>query len=430
MGEMSGAGIRAGAGRVRIDVPENLLPFDGFGAQGKATPLYARSLVLEDATGARFAICSVEATSLRDPLLTELREEIAREAGVPLAATWVCVTHSFSIPHVRTEAHLESEDDLERNSSWCKAIVRASVQSMRDAAASLRPAALSLGEADCPVNTCRDVETAAGWWLGEGDPSRSDRRVRVLAVRDTNGALIALLSSMDVQSSMLDGVHGADGGKLISGDLAGTACQQVERRMADESHAAQGQLPVCLFAVGAAGDQAPVKRVADGTAPEQAFTSVDDLAGVLAQGMLDATKAATPVPAASIQLGMLNATLPGQEIPQDRLSIKPCRAYDRAPAADRTTQVDIALIGDVELVGLRPEISSAMAADLRGQADAPHAFVLTMVNGGQKYLVDSESYDRNTYESMNSMFAKGAGEQLMRETAQALRTLRGAPSSN
>ena len=426
MSEMPNASMRAGAGRALIDLPEGLLPFDGFGAQTEVAPLYARSLVFEDATGTRFAVCSVEATSLRDPLLTELREGIVREAGVPLAAAWACVTHSFSIPHVRTEAHLESEGDLERNRLWRKAIVRAVVQSVRDAMASLRPAVLSLGEADCPVNTCRDVETAAGWWLGAGDSSRSDRRVRVLAAHDAGGALVALLSSMDVQSSMLDGVRGADGGKLISGDLAGMACQQVERRMAGESHAAQGQLPVCLFAVGAAGDQAPVERVADGTDPERAFAAVDDLAGVLAQGILDAAETATPVPAANIQLGALNAMLPGQEIPQDRLAIKPCRAYDRAPAADRTTQVDIALVGDIELVGLRPEISSAMAVDLRHQADAPRAFVLTMVNGGQKYLVESESYDRNTYESMNSMFAKGAGEQLMRETAQTLRILRSA----
>lgn len=40
--------------------------------------------------------------------------------------------------------------------------------------------------------------------------------------------------------------------------------------------------------------------------------------------------------------------------------------------------------------------------------------IATMINGGQKYMVDEKSYDNYTYEAMNSMFARGSAEKLVR----------------
>ena len=40
-------------------------------------------------------------------------------------------------------------------------------------------------------------------------------------------------------------------------------------------------------------------------------------------------------------------------------------------------------------------------------------FVVTLFNGGAKYMADADSCDRITYESQNSPFMKGAAEKLV-----------------
>jgi hypothetical protein len=47
-----------------------------------------------------------------------------------------------------------------------------------------------------------------------------------------------------------------------------------------------------------------------------------------------------------------------------------------------------------------------------------------MVNGGQKYMADRESYDRMTYEAMNSIFGRGAAEQLRDSLRAIFQTLK------
>ena len=52
-------------------------------------------------------------------------------------------------------------------------------------------------------------------------------------------------------------------------------------------------------------------------------------------------------------------------------------------------------------------------------AGYPLARVVTLFDGGAKYMADADSYDRITYEAMNSPFGKGAAERLT-EAARAL----------
>lgn len=65
-------------------------------------------------------------------------------------------------------------------------------------------------------------------------------------------------------------------------------------------------------------------------------------------------------------------------------------------------------------MGIQPEVESRFGARLRDSATSPFELV-TLVNGAQKYLPGASSYDRITYEAMNSGFARGA-EELLEET--------------
>jgi hypothetical protein len=65
-------------------------------------------------------------------------------------------------------------------------------------------------------------------------------------------------------------------------------------------------------------------------------------------------------------------------------------------------------IGDIAIVGVQPELGSSLGAQIRQRSPFPHSMVTVMVDGGAKYMVDSESYDRFTNEARGSQFARGA----------------------
>ena len=46
--------------------------------------------------------------------------------------------------------------------------------------------------------------------------------------------------------------------------------------------------------------------------------------------------------------------------------------------------------------------------------------VVTLWNGGAKYMADAASYDRITYEAQNSPFMKGAAELLVKCAGELL----------
>lgn len=47
--------------------------------------------------------------------------------------------------------------------------------------------------------------------------------------------------------------------------------------------------------------------------------------------------------------------------------------------------------------------------------------VSTLINGGAKYMADQSAYDRCMYEAVNSPFAPGAAEMLVKEAAALLK---------
>ena len=413
--------MRVGAGRARIALPEGFLPFDGFGATGADEPLFARTVVFEDPQGGRFALCSVEATSLREPMLSNSLARIREIAGVASERAWLGVTHSFSVPHVRTDAHVKTERELALNAAWRTAIETAVAEATRQAVAALAPAQLAYGEAACAVNANRDVERAAGWWhaaAGERGEGYSDHTVRALAATASDGGLIALVCTFDVQSSLLDQVRDADGLKVVSGDVAGTACRLVEEGLAaTEARRASGKQPVCLFAVGAAADQMPEEGAGAGMA------ALPRASAALAAAIEHAAAAAEPLAPGPVCAAAFDLQLAGQKMPTSMRDLHPTRSYERVPAPANTTSVHVSSIAGVPLVGVAPEVSSLMAARIRAAAHAPRALVFTMINGAQKYLVEAEAYDRNTYESMNSGFARGGAETLVAAAAGAIQTL-------
>lgn len=383
--------LRCGAGKATICL-DGVLPHDGF--VGVHDGLCMRALVFEHADGGRCCLLSAEETSLRDD--ANLRVAAAAATGCSEDAVWICVTHTFSAPHVRTPEHLSDDAARRRNELFANRLAETTCNACEQAVASLAPACFAIASGPCSVNVNRDVETPEGWWLGMNPDGFSDRTIRVLSVRSAADPelVIATVFTADVQSSVVQGLRDTDGGLLVSGDLAGEAMRLLERKLGGTA----------IFLTGAAGDQAPCV-VGTGALPE--------LASKLAAEVVSALGHTEELQADDLRLSSSVVNLPGQ-CRADFATLAPQLRYAFEPADPEPTTVHLARLGELVVAGIQPEVESRFGARLRDLA--PHPFELvTLVNGAQKYLPGAASYDRITYEAMNSGFARGA-EELLEET--------------
>lgn len=378
----------AGAGKAPIDL-EGVLPFDGFDAV--RDPLHMRALVTQNPDGSRACLLSVDATSMRDD--AALREAAAIVVGCAQEQVWVTVTHTFSVPHVRTPEHLASDAERKRNVLLAQRLAQAVHEACSAAMEDLVPVQVETARGRCSVNANRDVKTPEGWWLGVDPNGFSDRSVRVMRLvsLDHVRRTVATLYTVDVQSSMVQGVRDVKGRMLVSADLAGEASRLLEDRLGG----------VAIFLVGAAGDQTPRVKGA-GALPE--------LGRILAAEIEATLTDAERLRVERVDLQRVTVTCPAQRR-ADFHSLAPTCTYEFVPEGTEDTLLSVARLGRLTVVGLQPEVDSAFGARLRKAAHGKFE-LLTMVNGAQKYLPSSEAYDRITYEAMNSDFAQGADEVL------------------
>ncbi|MBR1586280.1 MAG: hypothetical protein IJ662_12115, partial [Clostridia bacterium] len=237
--------MKIGIGRCEMEFPAGFFPTEGFVKQ--AHPLYVRVFFIDEENP--FALVSIEMTSLTDEECARIKKEAAILLGIGKNQVWVAATHTFSAPHILPDFALKTEEDKEKRTLLQRTLgdaIRAAVWQAKQEA---QDSDLTLYQGETSVMASRDIELPEGWWIGCGGNGPSDKTLTVLKVTREE-QVKALLIHANVQSSVLDGTGAADG-KCVSGDLAGIACAELEKRYPGAA---------ALFMIGAAGDQAPVKR--------------------------------------------------------------------------------------------------------------------------------------------------------------------------
>ncbi len=406
--------LLSGAGKAKIELPETLFPIETF--NGVHDNLYVRVILLQ--SDISFLIVSFDATSLRPYAIDRFRTEAAKSADIPQDHIWLCVSHTFSAPHLRSEEALAREggETARKNQILFDSMTTAMTSAITQAKAGLESVKLTFGHAFCQVNVNRDMFTTSGWWLGADDLGESDKTVPFIRFDRPDGQPKAVIFSYDVQSSIMDHSKGCDGYGKVTGDLAGAACRFIETQY--------GEPFVALFLLGAAGDQAPLFK-ADHNIPlrdgsferkdigDEGFSFVNALGKKLGaqtvQAMERATQSFESAPAA---LYRGSVTCPGQKIAPNLKDIHPTRTYRFESDQEHEVAFSIFTMGHVALVGLAPELSSTTAIDIKKESPYPLTMIVTMVNGGDKYMPEQTAYDRITYEAMNSKFAQGSAELL------------------
>jgi neutral ceramidase len=426
--------LKIGAGRAVFEIPESVFPIENF--CGVHDNLHARTLLMDNGIE-RVAIVVVELTSMSPTLSDQLREVIGREADVKFENILLCATHTFGAPHPRIkDIHYDKNIIFyhggltEQDSVYVEKLTNTIISSVRQAREHMQPGRMGFGTGQCNVNVNRDMLTAQGYWKCPNFEGLSDKTVAVMKFETLDGKPVALFINYPVQPSIMSNSIPLDGKKKVSSDLGGATARYVEKQYGDDV--------VALWNIGAAGDQVPLFKSNRYVMDKDGNWSRIDIhdagyALIELQGErlgYEAVRVSENIRncKSDVAIKTINKTISceGQERSQDFKDfgdIVPHKEYEYKKAKPKDLPFYIMIIDDVALIALQVEFNCITSLQIKQASPFQNTVIMTMVNGGAKYAADTESFDKITYESMNSMYCKGSAEILRDEIIDMLKKL-------
>lgn len=414
--------IGMGSGTVRF--PAAMFPTEGFCGVHDAPKI--RIMLLKD--GISFALVSCEMVMLPDDLIRKIQEQLETLAGVAAENVWVHMTHAISTPHLPGEVPFPPSDDsaeviAAKQSAYCKAILDASADAVKAAVFSLREGTLRVGRGICDVNRNRDEETPFGWWIGPGSDGDSNKTMTVLRAEGIDGTLLGLLVSCGLKPSVLDNAGIMTGTRQISSDVTGYACAKLEQHFG---------VPV-LFCMSAAGDQIPKDTALYEKVNTEGRPEYVDLG--VAFGLQKVEELGTEMAREALVIAE-NCVSAGDDMAitkiegsfgwpgKARCRMRPAKTPDYQTDGERKVDISALCVGDLAFVAVKPEINTATERQLWDVSPFETTLLISLVNGGMKYMPEQAAYDRNTWEAQSSMLMPGAAEEFVRVSAQLLEELK------
>ena len=409
--------VRIGTGRCKMEFPHGFFPTEGFVSQ--VHPLFVRAFFIDEPSS--FALVSIEMTSLSDEECVRLKKETAVLLGIEESRIWISVTHTFSAPHILPDFALKTEEEREHRTILRRILSDAVQSAVCQAKKEAGESEFRLFQGISETFASRDIELPEGWWIGCGGKGPSDHTLTVLEVRQS-GTVKGLILHLNTQSSVLDGTGAADG-KCVSGDYVGFACAELEKRYPGAA---------VIFLIGAGGDQAPVKR-GKGYAPdgrgdyedidlhEGGVFIAEDLGRQLAAEAAAALQSAPAALNGAVRITSRSFNAPAKKMNRNLRELRPAHSCEWELDGDKEQTIELFTLGKLAVVGVKPELTCITLKQLQAVSPYPVTLAATLINGGAKYMSDRSAYERCMYEAVNSPFAPGAAEMLVREAAALMK---------
>ncbi|MEM7474562.1 MAG: neutral/alkaline non-lysosomal ceramidase N-terminal domain-containing protein [Planctomycetota bacterium] len=248
---------RAGVAKANI-TPDEFMLMAGYGARtepalGKLTDLWAKALVLEDATGQQGVVITLDLVGVDRLLANKVCESLKTEYGLGRKQIAICTSHTHTGPVVgmnlgplhylvASKAH---QNQIEAYAAQLHAKI---VGIVGDAIAAMQPAKLHWGSGHCDLAVNRrenkPYDKVPEWRTAGELKGPVDYDVPVLSVRDNSGSLLSVLFGYACHATVL-------GDRQWSGDYPGFAQIELEERH-----------PGCvaMFWAGCGADQNPLPR--------------------------------------------------------------------------------------------------------------------------------------------------------------------------
>ncbi|HTR95447.1 MAG TPA: neutral/alkaline non-lysosomal ceramidase N-terminal domain-containing protein [Trebonia sp.] len=385
--------LHVGAARADI-TPENLTalnPMGGGTFSGVHDPLFLRVLLLSDGTE-EAALVSCDLIEAGD--MTDVRERIEAELGIPRDHVFITATHSHNAPRIG----LVSPGSLAHGggpevAAYTGYVYDTMLDALRQARASARPARVGLGTGSADVNVNRDEYSGGKWRLGYNTQAPSDKTVWVVRFETLDGTPIAVVVNYAVHSTVTLGTG------EISGDLAGAATRHVERYLGDDV--------VALFTPGPLGDQAPrvcLERV-PGAPDEFAYQAMEAQGLIVGAEAVRVAQSITPLTSAvRVRAAERVVSCPvkrGVDVMEDM-------RQEDVPFVD--LRLGLLMVGQIAFVGVSGEVVTRIYQRLRRESPLANTVLISIVNDRIGYIADDEAYDRPTHEVNGSPIQRGHAE--------------------
>ena len=273
----------------------------------------------------------------------------------------------------------------------------------------LRRAKVSFGAGFSDVISNRDVESVDGWWVGINEKGISDKTLFAVRFSDMEDNTIAVVFNYALKSSVMEDVRLGDGFKRVTGDVGGETCRRIEEALG----------AVCLFFMGAAGDQVPRKKgkylkpdengvFYEIDSGERGYDFIEELGGQLASDVLDAVSKMPPGDE-NVTVAVTDSIIrvPGQVRYQNSMPRPPVKFYDFPPAEEQEILIKLLTINDCAILGVKPEIMTPTNLEIKSRSPFKYTLLISMVNGGQDYIPTDIDYDRFEYPALHATVARG-----------------------
>jgi hypothetical protein len=249
-------------------------------ANGKLSDLYAKALAIEEESGGRFVLVTMDLIAISRDIASAVAEQVARKHALPRERILLSASHSHYGPEIRpdkVEFFKIPPEFAAKIEPYGRYLTATLVQLIDRALSNRKPVRLFARR------------TKAGFASNRRKVSHGvDHDVPILEARDDAGNARAIIFSYACHNTSLDPMDGQ-----YSGDWAGFAQTQLER----DNPAANA-----LFVTGAAADQNPDPRYKVeiskqfGAQLADAVQSSRDRDEVEVQGPIDVAYAEAPLP--------------------------------------------------------------------------------------------------------------------------------------
>jgi neutral ceramidase len=420
------ATVRVGAAAVEFKADDDMviggsiLPYKVKGQEGK---LRAVATVIEKPGAGKVCVVACDVLMLNRDLLDPVTEEVAKALNIPESHVLINCTHTHHAPSTVT-IHGYERDEL-----FCRRVQKAIVKAAKDADAKLKTGDATfhfrLGEeSSVGQNSRLLLKDNSIYWIGPRDDAIRptgpfDPELPVLSFRGADNKLVAVLFN---HSTHTIGVRKAG----RSPSFYGLAAQELEDDLGG----------TFLFLEGASGSTHNLGQ----TAAENTIR--------IKQAVKDALEKTTPHAVARVTAAKkpfkykvrkfdeakedaaVSAYCKERAAKQADAYIEVFRAQRKVLAPkqgeERTTWLQIVLIGDVAVVGVPAEFFTVLGQDIKRRSPFRYTYVAELANDYIGYLPDKKAFDLGGYQTwtgLHSFADRDTGERMVDEAVKLLEEL-------
>lgn len=216
-------------------------------AEGVDLDLHAKALVLEDASGQRIALVTMDLIGIPREVHLAAAERVSQETGIPISRLVLNASHTHCGPELRvwrTGKTDEPDSRAKEAEAYSERIVGTISRLVARCVGHLEPATVSYSQSRCGFAMNRRTPYLGGFKNSPNPDGPVDHRVPVLKVADEGGKMTGIVFGYACHCTTL-------GYQKFNGDYAGYAQKHLE-----EAHPGA----VALFVNGCSGDQNPYPR--------------------------------------------------------------------------------------------------------------------------------------------------------------------------